>query len=121
MISCPFHVGAMALWPMAHANFFFSSWFFRFCDSRSIAQHRQLPGHPDRIKSLMDSAEVPLVSIGQMIKEPGEVLYNPAKSLSSRFSGWVKIIPTVAHIPVFLLDVSNFETMPIIDFGHQSY
>ena len=109
---CPY-----GLWPM---QTFFSSWFFRFFDSRSIAQHGQLPGHPDTIKSLMDSAEVPLVSIGQMIKEPGEVLYNPPKSLSSRFSGWVKIIPTVAHIPVFVLDVSSFETMPIIDFGHQS-
>ena len=77
VISCPLHAGAMDLWPM---QTFFVRHGFPFLRQSKDSQHWRLPGHPDRIKSLMDSAEVPLVSICQMIKEPGEVLYNPPKS-----------------------------------------
>lgn len=79
----PGHIFApstLALWTYGQCKPVFVRHGFSFLRQSQHSQHWQLPGHPDRIKSLMDSAEVQLVSICQMIEEPGEVLYNAPKS-----------------------------------------
>lgn len=62
----PGHILPLPRWrygAMANANFFLVRHGFSFLRQSQHSQHWQLPGHPDRIKSLMDSAEVPLVSM----------------------------------------------------------
>lgn len=118
----PGHILPLPRWrygPMANANFFLVRHGFSFLRQSQHSQHWQLPGHPDRIKSLMDSAEVPLVYMHLSNDQRAGVRccttlrkarFTRGSSMSSGLSGRVKIIPTVAQIPLFVLGVSNFET-----------
>lgn len=103
--------------PMANANLFLFVMAFRFCDSRSIrstgsCQGIQIESNPWWIPQRCNW--YPFVKWSKSRVRCCTTLrkarFPRGSSMSSGLSGRVKIIPTVAQIPLFVLGVSNFET-----------